>query len=478
MRLAFFAVVAAFGAHAFADETHLGLFMNGSKIGTLAYSTDDAQLNGVATKKSISKTRMSVALEGQPVSISVDSTTWTNLAGKPILMRYYMESGGKWSRSEARFGPKTVTVDSNNQNHKSTKKLTIPKGIVVDDPISLVLAGHMAMGASKSFYAFDPSTGQFQKNSVHLVGTKQIDNAGTKVKATLIEIKDVLRSTTTKVYVSSKGDALRIEAPLGIVMMPEPKVTDDGTTTRPVEIPENKPPSIDIANLTKLVPNKIIPDPINLSTLKVRFSGRDLSSIPNDGHQTLTADGKNWIVSVHPTAFATGRTFSILNAAKDEPTWVEPAMYIPSDNPRFIRLARQIVGTRTTVRSAASMIRRYVYELMKPNAGMGILRDANDVLDSKEGVCRDYAILTVTLLRAAGMPARLASGLVSLDGEFYYHAWAEAWDGAKWIGVDSTTDRDQISAAHIKLADGNVDTAFTFLLLDHVKMEILESSKK
>ena len=54
MRLAFFAVVAAFGAHAFADETHLGLFMNGSKIGTLAYSTDDAQLNGVATKKSIS----------------------------------------------------------------------------------------------------------------------------------------------------------------------------------------------------------------------------------------------------------------------------------------------------------------------------------------------------------------------------------------------------------------------------------------
>ena len=76
------------------------------------------------------------------------------------------------------------------------------------------------------------------------------------------------------------------------------------------------------------------------------------------------------------------------------------------------------------------------------------------------------------------MPSRLASGLVSLDGEFYYHAWAEVWDGARWVGVDSTTANDQISAAHIKLADGNVNTAFAFMMLDRVKMEVLETSRK
>ena len=160
------------------------------------------------------------------------------------------------------------------------------------------------------------------------------------------------------------------------------------------------------------------------------------------------------------------------------PAWVEPSLNIPSDEAKFISLAKKIVGVRSTVRAASSEIRKWVYGYMRPNATMGIVRDANDVLESKEGVCRDYAILTVTLLRAAGIPARLASGLVSLDGNFYYHAWAEAWDGAKWIGIDSTTDRDQISAAHVKLSEGNVDKAFTFVVLSKAKLEVVDSSRK
>jgi transglutaminase-like putative cysteine protease len=152
-------------------------------------------------------------------------------------------------------------------------------------------------------------------------------------------------------------------------------------------------------------------------------------------------------------------------------------MHIPSSSTKFTQLAKSIVGDRTRVADAASAIQLWVNSQMKPNAGIGVLRDANDVLATKEGVCRDYAILTTTLLRAAGIPSRLASGLVNWDGTFYYHAWAEVWDGEKWLGIDSTTDQKQISAAHIKLGEGNVEEAFTFTFLEKAKITVLGSSK-
>jgi len=126
---------------------------------------------------------------------------------------------------------------------------------------------------------------------------------------------------------------------------------------------------------------------------------------------------------------------------------------------------------------AALAIKSYVNQTMRPNAGIGVLRDAGEILRTKEGVCRDYAILTVTLMRAARIPARLVSGVVNWQGVFYYHAWAEIWDGAKWIGIDSTVPEPQISAAHVKLAEGNVEGAFAFALLDKVKIEVLDARR-
>ena len=121
---------------------------------------------------------------------------------------------------------------------------------------------------------------------------------------------------------------------------------------------------------------------------------------------------------------------------------------------------------------AAQKIRREVYGYMKPNAGIGVLRDAFEVFQTKEGVCRDCAVLTAALMRAVGIPTRLATGLVTWDGTFYYHAWVEVWDGSQWIGMDSAAPSDRISAGHVKLSEGNVDRAFVFPVLGRAKLAV------
>jgi hypothetical protein len=70
------------------------------------------------------------------------------------------------------------------------------------------------------------------------------------------------------------------------------------------------------------------------------------------------------------------------------------------------------------------------------------------VRESRSGHCEYFAAATTLLLRAAGIPARYATGFAVMEysrlEEAYVvrarhaHAWSRAWDGARWIDLDTT----------------------------------------
>ncbi|MGW0182325.1 transglutaminase family protein [Nocardia sp. NPDC003345] len=78
----------------------------------------------------------------------------------------------------------------------------------------------------------------------------------------------------------------------------------------------------------------------------------------------------------------------------------------------------------------------------------------------RQGVCQDYAHLTLLLLRAMGIPCRYVSGYLHPDpdagigatvaGES--HAWIEAWTGG-WWGHDPT-NATAIGEQHVSVAVG------------------------
>jgi transglutaminase-like putative cysteine protease len=87
-----------------------------------------------------------------------------------------------------------------------------------------------------------------------------------------------------------------------------------------------------------------------------------------------------------------------------------------------------------------------------------------EVLESRVGVCQDYAHVMISGLRGLGLPARYVSGYVRTRpapggvrrrGADQSHAWVEAWlgPGQGWVGLDPTNDivvRDE----HVVLAWG------------------------
>lgn len=90
----------------------------------------------------------------------------------------------------------------------------------------------------------------------------------------------------------------------------------------------------------------------------------------------------------------------------------------------------------------------------------GVETPATGVLTTRRGVCQDFAHLTISLLRATGLPARYVSGYVHperdgapgtpVNGES--HAWVEVWVG-DWWGVDPTNG-DAVGPRHVRVAHG------------------------
>ena len=86
-----------------------------------------------------------------------------------------------------------------------------------------------------------------------------------------------------------------------------------------------------------------------------------------------------------------------------------------------------------------------------------------DVLETREGVCQDFAHVQLACLRALGLPARYVSGYLHtraapgverLVGADASHAWVSVFCGeAGWLGLDPTNDL-LVADQHVTLAWG------------------------
>jgi hypothetical protein len=59
-----------------------------------------------------------------------------------------------------------------------------------------------------------------------------------------------------------------------------------------------------------------------------------------------------------------------------------------------------------------------------------------EVLSKREGDCTEHALLLVALLRRAGIPSRLAYGLILTERGFIGHAWVELYNAGHWRWLD------------------------------------------
>jgi len=141
---------------------------------------------------------------------------------------------------------------------------------------------------------------------------------------------------------------------------------------------------------------------------------------------------------------------------------LRPSRYCPSDQLEGFATAEfdRSRPHAELVRAVADWVHR---RLVYTSGASRPVDTAIDTLLAGQGVCRDYAHLTITLLRALEIPARLvavyAPGLSPMD----FHAVVEADVDGTWCVVDSTRLAPTSSLVRICSGRDAADTAFLSL---------------
>jgi transglutaminase-like putative cysteine protease len=102
----------------------------------------------------------------------------------------------------------------------------------------------------------------------------------------------------------------------------------------------------------------------------------------------------------------------------------------------------------------------YIFSNFKYVKGITTIETTTrEILEHRSGVCQDFALLMLEIVRQLGIPSRYVSGYICPDkkgmrGEGATHAWVEAWiPGNGWTGIDPTNNI-WITNHHVKLAVG------------------------
>jgi len=142
---------------------------------------------------------------------------------------------------------------------------------------------------------------------------------------------------------------------------------------------------------------------------------------------------------------------------------LSPTFLLPSAHEEIRARAAEVVGGATSRREAARRLVDWVFAHVEKRPVVGV-PNGLEVLRRMQGDCNEHTSLYVSLARAAGVPARIAAGLVYTDRisgkpAFYYHAWPEVQLGGDpaWVPVDPTFGQFPADATHLKLVEGDLD---------------------
>ena len=444
----------------FPRETYLGVFAGPTRVGYMQVKTDKADHDGKPGYRIETTLKTKMNLMGADMTQDISSIIDTDDMGAPLTETFVMSSGGSVTKIEARCFADRVECKLQSGESVTSKTIPVPAGLqLVSDPMLSLSAKPLEVGQKLKVAYFDPLMMSVDKLDIEVL-RKEIVDLGSVFKGETLVVKSVTMLGDITTWQEANGDIVKAETLMNITMVRETREQSLASLKQPEE-----KPALDFAVMTSVKANIDLPNPRKVTKLNVRLVGiPGLDRVISDRRQRATAsaaaDGKYDVdYEIKTTAFDPKKSIGLPVKLPGLAHLLDESPYIEVSNPEIQATAKQILGGEKKAYAAARKISRWIKANMVPQTDIGVVRSSVEVLKSRRGVCRDYAILFASLARAAGIPTRLAAGLVYINGGFYYHVWDECFVG-EWTPFDPTIDGDFVDATHIKLAQGEATAMF------------------
>ncbi|MFA6044223.1 MAG: transglutaminase domain-containing protein [Phycisphaerales bacterium] len=431
------------------------LDMFGGKVGWMHSTVTDDGTQVVS--KSVMEFRLKRG--AAEVNMSMQTEFVETAEGAPVSMRSVQKFGATAIDNQFVFGPDGVTMTSRQGDSVKTSKEPLPEGKWLPPAAAekYVLQRVKSGAKEVTVRTMDPSNGLTVATSTR----KGIEPAKLKVGEREMDVTKSLVTVslrpgvTSTEYTDDEGELLRSETSLAGL----PVILNAATEEEAKALAAHAAPEVMVSTFVK--PSRAIPNAriSNRGVYVLKMSEGELPPIPSTGSQTVEKlDGGSARVTV-----ATGAGNKAPEADATDAKYLKATAMCNSEDEKVKELAAKALKNSGKAPAAqAEALRRFVHKYIQ-NKDLDVgFASASEVARNAEGDCTEHGVLLAGMLRAAGIPARVASGLIYADSFaggkniFGYHMWAQALldgnGGKHWVDLDATfPDIRPFDATHITL---------------------------
>ena len=440
--------MATLGATIDSKEEWFGIYYQGDNIGYSRTWFHPDEHNGVPGVSVIDQGRVIFNLMGTPQRLDVGTQS-------------FIDSDWRLQKFSATFRTPTyaiawkgfrhgdnLIVSVETQGSAITKVLEDPDNDAFVNGLSSWATFHrLRVGQYGKAWVLNPLALKPEPVYYHVPRCEQLDGQDVVVVET-----DVDGLTTTS-WVTPSGEVLKETSPLGWELRRESQqqVVKSLTTLSP---------TLDLLSTTSVPIDRFIEHPEQVDRLTLLVDGVDARQFTvHSPWQTILpperlADYQQSPPN-RPWCLLQLRRSHLPHAAPESPReirpYLQPTLFVQSDDRRIIDQARAIVGSRIDPWEQAMALNRWIFSTLTKRFTIG-LPSAVDVLQTSSGDCHEHTVLFTALARSLGIPTRMIAGLVYQGGRLYYHAWPEVWFG-EWIPTDPTLGQPIADATHLRLIE-------------------------
>jgi len=319
-------------------------------------------------------------------------------------------------------------------------------------PTLTPLLKNLAPGKKIRVPMVDPSTLAGDEMTIEVLGKDKITVMG--LARETYKLRGMFKGAEFTMWATDEGEVIKQES-MGITFIKESEEEAKKLGTSSADL---------IADIAVPVDAEISE---GATHLKVRLLGIDTEGLELDGGVQKLTDGNVVEINVPKTLEGVVKSEGLDQYLGND-------FLLETDDPAIKSRAAEIVSNESDTLKKARLIERWVFSNVRKVPTM-TLPSALEVLRSMRGDCNEHTSLYTALARAAGVPTRIAVGIVYQDGKFYYHAWPEIYLN-DWVPIDPTLGQFPADATHIRLLTGGLDKQLRLgSVIGKLKIEVVEA---
>ncbi len=392
----------------------------------------------------VTRQTMKVVVIGTPPRDLVEEKTITEDQDGNVVSIQHLSGIGPYKRTTvARIAKSAAEVHRTTSHDRRTTTVPLPDSIRFDNGAALLAQWNPAITPQLEFHVLDVRAPLIERVVYKFDNSTGSSDARTLVRLSYLD--ENLRSFT-RLTLDDRGSPIKADQPmLGATIRVN---TEDSAT-----VGSSNPVRESLIKSPYRIPRQAMSGHIRYT---FRFDAAVDFKPPETGEQQVTSLPDGFILDI---CDGCGPGLDEDEARLTEA--LQPTFWLQSDHEILTGLVQSIRNSDSTDAEKMTRLARMARRRM-PDIDFSGHFSAAEALARRSGDCTESAVVLAALGRAAGIPTKVASGIVysreryhGVSHAFMPHAWALAYVDGEWKSFDAALD--DFDATHIALTISDGD---------------------